>query len=116
MVKKTSSRKQKPKDNTGTGKSIRSRSLNSTLDPHAGTAFTRDKPTDQRGALSGDAEGLAVDRDEDFESVAELVNEGQDLEAEQLDSIERALRPDQSELKPRKSRQVGPQSFKDRNR
>jgi hypothetical protein len=67
------------------------------------------------GSSAGDLEGLETDDSEDFESVAELVSEGQDLEAEEIQSIERAPNADQSELKPRKvPNRTG--KFSDRNR
>jgi hypothetical protein len=77
--------------------------------------------TDQRPALrgeqSGDFEGLEVHERKGFESVSELADEGQDLEAERLDAVEKAPDPDQTELKTRKSpSQPAPRKFEDRNR
>src|ERR1700730_15040903 len=61
--------------------------------------------TDERPALrseqSGDFEGLETHERKGFESVTELADEGQDLEAERLEAIEKAPDPDQSELKSR---------------
>jgi hypothetical protein len=80
---------------------------------------SNDSPTSEpsSGALAGDLEGLGnVERD-GFESVLELSEEGQDLEAEQLDGIERALDPDQGELPSRDfSSEQKQNRFKDRNR
>jgi len=62
-------------------------------------------------------EGLETDDNEDFETVAELANEGQDLEAEEMQAIERTPNADQGELKPRKvPNRTGPRNFSDRNR
>ena len=77
--------------------------------------------TDQRPALrgeqSGDFEGLEVHERKGFESVTELADEGQDLEAERLDAVEKAPDPDQTELKTRKlPSRPAPRKFEDRNR
>jgi hypothetical protein len=97
---------------------IRSGTLKSTLDPSRGREIAEAGPeTDAplMGSSAGDLEGLETDDSEDFESVAELVSEGQDLEAEEIQSIERAPNADQSELKPRKvPNRTG--KFSDRNR
>jgi len=50
---------------------------------------------------SPDAEGLSTTEDVDSESVAELVDEGQDFEAEVVSGVENARDPDQSEVKTR---------------
>ena len=47
---------------------------------------------------SGDIEGLSVVATGNSESVAELVEEGQDLEAEKVSSIEDAPDPDEAEV------------------
>ena len=77
--------------------------------------------TDERPALrseqSGDFEGLETHERKGFESVTELADEGQDLEAERLEAIEKAPDPDQSELKSRDlPNESGPRKFEDRNR
>ena len=77
--------------------------------------------TDQRPALrgeqSGDFEGLEIHQRKGFESVTELAEEGQDLEAERLDAVEKAPDPDQTELKTRNlPNQTRPRKFEDRNR
>jgi len=77
--------------------------------------------TDQRPALrgeqSGDFEGLEIHERKGFESVTELAEEGQDLEAERLDAVEKAPDPDQTELKTRDlPNQSRPRKFEDRNR
>ena len=77
--------------------------------------------TDQRPALrgeqSGDFEGLETHQRKGFESVTELAEEGQDLEAERLDAVEKAPDPDQTELKTRNlPNQTRPRKFEDRNR
>jgi hypothetical protein len=118
-------RKKKPAPRSRSRKStakdpIRSGTLRSTLDPTRTRELEETGPeTDapESGASAGDLEGLETDDNEDFESVAELVNEGQDLEAEQVESIERAPNADQGDLKPRKVPSVTkPGKFSDRNR
>ena len=47
---------------------------------------------------SGDTEGLSDVEDVDSESVEELVEEGQDFEAELVDAVEKAPDPDEGEL------------------
>jgi hypothetical protein len=49
------------------------------------------------GGQSGDIEGLPAVAFGDSESVAELVEEGQDLEAEEVSAIENAPDPDEME-------------------
>ena len=99
---------------------IRSGTLRSTLDPTRTREIAEEGPetdTPTSGASSGDLEGLETDDNEDFESVAELANEGQDLEAEEIEAMERAPNADQGDLKPRKvpsGAKTG--KFSDRNR
>jgi hypothetical protein len=99
---------------------IRSKTLRSTLDPTRTREISETGPEaepPQTGTSAGDLEGLVTDEDEDFESVAELSNEGQDLEAEEVDAIERTPNADQGELKPRKvPNRTAPGKFSDRNR
>ncbi|HTC61254.1 MAG TPA: hypothetical protein VK709_00285 [Candidatus Saccharimonadales bacterium] len=64
---------------------------------------------------AGDLEGLETDDNEDFESVAELADEGQDLEAEEVEAVERTPNADQGDLKPRKAPNRSGK-FSDRNR
>jgi hypothetical protein len=47
---------------------------------------------------SGDVEGLSTVASGDAESVAELVAEGQDLEAEKVNGVEHAPDPDEAEV------------------
>lgn len=106
-------------------KEPRSSSLRSTLDPRLATVPEQKPLTDNPSSgpwwgsreQSGDLEGLETDETESNESVAELADEGQDLEAEELEGIERARDPDQGALPPRKvpNRQQ-PRAFKNRNR
>jgi hypothetical protein len=118
-------RKKKPAAKSRARKSaakdpIRSGTLRSSLDPTRSREFEEGGPeTDapETGISAGDLEGLETDDNEDFESVAELVAEGQDLEAEEVESIENAPNADQSELKPRKVPSGNkPGKFSDRNR
>lgn len=116
--KKRSSRSVRPASEPRSG------SLDSTLDPRLHSVPEREPPTDNPearpeadGALSGDLQGLERDEDEENESVAELVEEGQDLEAEEVEAMETAPEPDKGALKPRKvPNPVQPNDFKDRNR
>jgi hypothetical protein len=48
---------------------------------------------------SGDIEGLSTVATGNSESVAELVEEGQDLEAEKVSGVENAPDPDQAEVR-----------------
>jgi len=48
---------------------------------------------------SGDIEGLSTLASMDSESVAELVEEGQDLEAETVSGVENAPDPDEAEVR-----------------
>ena len=50
------------------------------------------------GGQSGDNQGLSKAESADSESVEELVDEGQDYEAEVISGVENALDPDQSEV------------------
>jgi hypothetical protein len=50
------------------------------------------------GGQSGDIEGLSDVESADSESVEELVEEGQDYEAELVSAVENAPDPDQGEL------------------
>jgi hypothetical protein len=50
------------------------------------------------GGQSGDIEGLSAIATGNAESVAELVEEGQDLEAEEVSGVENAPDPDEAEV------------------
>jgi hypothetical protein len=50
------------------------------------------------GGQSGDTQGLSKRETADSESVEELVDEGQDYEAEVISGVEDALDPDESEV------------------
>ena len=97
---------------------IQSKTLRSTLDPTRTREISEKGPESeppQTGASAGDLEGLETDDNEEFESVAELADEGQDLEAEEVEAIERTPNADQGDLKPRKvPNRSG--KFSDRNR
>jgi hypothetical protein len=99
---------------------IRSGTLRSTLDPTRRKELAEAGPeadAPESGSSAGDLEGLETDDNEDFESIAELVSEGQDLEAEEVASIERAPNADQGDLKPRTVPSgAKPRKFSDRNR
>src|ERR1700728_826760 len=53
------------------------------------------------GGQSGDIQGLSRDEDVDTESVEELVEEGQALEAEYVSGVENAPEADQGEIRTR---------------
>ena len=63
-----------------------------------GAAPTIQGPGARSGGQSGDTEGLSDAELGDFESVEELVEEGQDFEAELVDAVENAPDPDRGEL------------------
>jgi len=102
-------------------KEPRSGSLRSTLDPRRATLPEEKPATDNPSKepwwgsreQSGD---LEEDETESNESVAELADEGQDLEAEELEGIEEARDPDQGALPRRKLPAQRPRAFKNRNR
>lgn len=105
-------------------KEPKSGTLRSALDPKWASLPEKEPANDNpdaqpqlTGALSGDLQGLDREEDEAYESVAELADEGQDLEAEEIEAIENAPDPDTGPLKPRKvadSEELN--DFKDRNR
>jgi hypothetical protein len=105
---------------SGRASVIESGSLKSSLDPKSNGRISKNQAGTERqqpNTSAGDLEGLETEESEDFESVAELADEGQDLEAEQIDSIARTPDPDQSELKPRLVPEpVKPRKFSDRSR
>ena len=60
------------------------------------------EPTDlgpDAAGQSGDIEGLSTIATGDSESVAQLVEEGQDLEAEKISGVENAPEPDEAEVR-----------------
>jgi hypothetical protein len=61
-------------------------------------APTQKGPGYRTAGQSGDVEGLSDEESVDSESVAELVEEGQDFEAELVDAVEHAPDPDEGEL------------------
>src|SRR5262249_50368555 len=73
-------------------------------------------PREHRGDLSGDLQGLSNTEFYDSESVVELSEEGQDLEAELIEGVEDALDPDQGEVRVHEAPQKGAPAYRDRNR
>jgi len=71
---------------------------------------------EHKGDLAGDLQGLSGAKLFDSESVIELSEEGQDLEAELIEGIEEAPDPDQGEVQVHKAPQKGVPDYKDRNR
>jgi hypothetical protein len=93
------------------------KSLSSSLNSDRQFSPASDQRPALRGEQSGDFEGLEIHERKGFESVTELADEGQDLEAERLEAVEKAPDPDQSELRSRKVPNIsGPRKFEDRNR
>ena len=93
------------------------KSLGSSLNSSRQFSPATDNRSALRGEQSGDFEGLETHERKGFESVTELAEEGQDLEAERLDAVEKAPDPDQTELKTRNlPNQTRPRKFEDRNR
>jgi hypothetical protein len=93
------------------------KSLGSSLNSNRQFSPATDQRPALRGEQSGDFEGLEIHERKGFESVTELAEEGQDLEAERLDAVEKAPDPDQTELKTRNlPNEIRPRKFEDRNR
>jgi hypothetical protein len=79
-----------------------------------GTDEPRTEPI--RGDMAGDLQGLSAREDSNSESVAELVNEGQDLEGEKIEAIEDAPIPEAGALSSKEPPTRGPRRFRDRSR
>ena len=73
-------------------------------------------PRAHKGELAGDLEGLSTEELFDSESVTELSEEGQDLEAELIEGIEDAPDPDQDEVRVHAAPRKEVPEYKDRNR
>src|SRR5262249_41394415 len=91
----------------------------STLDPKGhliDESELEPTPREHKGDLSGDLQGLSDAALFDSESVIELSEEGQDLEAELIEGVEDALDPDQGEVRVHEAPQKDAPAYKDRNR
>lgn len=98
---------------------ITSGSKASTLDPKGHLINENElepAPREHKGDLSGDLQGLSNSQFYDSESVVELSEEGQDLEAELIEGVEDALDPDQGEVRVHEAPQKDAPAYKDRNR
>ncbi len=96
MKKKQSSKKRR-KPNTGQQRKSTAKSPPIVL---TGLGVTEDESTDQdESTLSGDTQGLSEVEDVTFESVKELTEEGQYLEAEVVDGVENAPPADAGPIK-----------------
>jgi len=73
-------------------------------------------PRPHKGELAGDLQGLSTEEFFDSESVTELSEEGQDLEAELIEGIEDAPDPDQDEVRVHAAPKKEVPDYKDRNR
>jgi hypothetical protein len=99
--------------------SVTSGSEASTLDPKGQLIVETDEeasPGVHKGDLAGDLQGLSTAELFDSESVSELSEEGQDLEAELIEGIEEAPDPDQGEVQVHKAPRRRIPDYKDRNR
>jgi|SRR5579859_4272298 len=91
----------------------------STLDPKGhliDESELEPTPREHKGDLSGDLQGLSGAALFDSESVIELSEEGQDLEAELIEGVEDALDPDQGEVRVHEAPHKDAPAYKDRNR
>jgi hypothetical protein len=98
---------------------ISSGSEASTLDPKGRLIVESEEeasPGVHKGDLAGDIQGLSTAELSDSESVSELIEEGQDLEAELIEGIEEAPDPDQDEVRVHKAPQKNIPDYKDRNK
>jgi hypothetical protein len=104
--KKLSARKSKPRSKTAPRAKKPVRAKKSAPKRSRGSEPTS-RPSEARihqgvglstGGQSGDTQGLSKRETADSESVEELVDEGQDYEAEVISGVENALDPDQSEV------------------
>jgi len=98
---------------------ITSGSEASTLDPKGhliNESELESAPREHKGDLSGDLQGLSYTQLFDSESVIELSEEGQDLEAELIEGVEEAPDPDQGEVYVHEAPQKDAPEYKDRNR
>jgi hypothetical protein len=99
--------------------SITSGNEASTLDPRGQLIVETEEeasPGVHPGDLSGDLQGLSTTELFDSESVSELSEEGQDLEAELIEGIEDAPDPDQGEVKVHKAPRKRVPDYGDRSR
>ena len=76
-----------------------------------------EKANQPTGTDAGDSQGLSDVEDVAFESVSELAEDGQGLDALKLEGIEDAPGPEQGEVTVHKApNKSGPRRFRDRNR
>lgn len=99
--------------------SITSGNEASTLDPKGQLFVETDEeasPGVHKGDMSGDLQGLSTTELYDSESVSELIEEGQDLEAELIEGVEEAPDADQGDVKVHEAPQKDVPDYKDRNK
>jgi hypothetical protein len=99
--------------------SITSGSEASTLDPKGRLIVESEEeavPSVHKGDMSGDLQGLSTTEYDDSESVSELIEEGQDLEAELIEGVEEAPDADQGDVRVHKAPQKDVPDYKDRNK
>jgi len=99
--------------------SLTSGSQTSTLDPKGRLIVESEQeavPRVHKGDMSGDLQGLSTTEYDDSESVSELIEEGQDLEAELIEGVEEAPDADQGDVRVHKAPQKDVPDYKDRNK
>ena len=115
---KTSLRKRRVARPRAYAARVTSGSEASSLDPRGrliNESEVETTPRAQKGELAGDLQGLSAEELFDSESVIELSEEGQDLEAELIEGIEEAPDPDQDEVRVHQAPDYEP-DYKNRNR
>ena len=99
--------------------SVSSGSEASTLDPKGRLIVESEEEATSgvhKGDMSGDLQGLSTLELDDSESVSELIEEGQDLEAELIEGVEDAPEADQGDVRVHKAPQKDVPDYKDRNK
>jgi hypothetical protein len=99
--------------------SVTSGSESSTLNPRGRLIVETEEeavPGVHKGNMSGDLQGLSTTAYDDSESVSELIEEGQDLEAELIEGVEDAPEADQGDVRVHKAPQKDVPDYKDRNK
>jgi hypothetical protein len=93
-------------------------SAGSSLDPQrAGRLVLRDVRRDAKERRIGDLQGISMEDRADSESVGELLEEGQALEAEAVEGVENARDADQGEVRTRQPREDDvPEEYLDHDR
>ena len=88
----------------------------SSLDPKVKAKVDSPEPARRKNPQAGDLQAISNVEDTSNESAAELIEEGQDREAEVVDALEDASEADQGEIDAHVVPEKGVPAFKDRNR